>query len=133
MIRSRSALASKFASVVTLALLAACGVAVAQTAPVPPPPPPPLTAQPQDAAPPPPAVAPGTPIDPDLEPQVTITRRGSDTVEEVRVGGRLSYLKVTPRIGRPYYLVPTQSGTQFLRYDSLDFGLRPPMWQLFSW
>ena len=67
------------------------------------------------------------------EDEVTITRRGTDTVEEVRVGGRISYLKVTPRIGRPYYLVPSNSGTQFLRYDSLDFGLRPPMWQLFSW
>ena len=112
-------------------LLAASSVVVAQTAPAPPPPPP-LTAQPQGAAPP-PAVDPAVPVDPDLEPQVTITRRGTDTVEEVRVGGRISYLKVTPRIGRPYYLVPTNSGTQFLRYDSLDFGLRPPMWQLFSW
>lgn len=110
------------------------GVAFAQTPPpITPPPPPPLTTQPQDAAPPPPALDPAVPVNPDLEPQVTITRRGTDTVEEVRVGGRISYLKVTPRIGRPYYLVPSNSGTQFLRYDSLDFGLRPPMWQLFSW
>lgn len=114
--------------------LTACGIVFAQTPPpVTPPPPPPLTAQPQDAPPPPPPLDPATPVDPDLEPQVTITRRGSDTVEEVRVGGRISYIKVTPRIGRPYYLVPGNSGTQFLRYDSLDFGLRTPMWQLFSW
>lgn len=110
------------------------GVAFAQTPPpITPPPPPPLTTQPQDAAPPPPALDPAVPVNPDLEPQVTITRRGTDTVEEVRVGGRISYLKVTPRIGRPYYLVPNTGGTQFLRFDSLDFGVRPPMWQLFSW
>lgn len=115
-------------------LAVASGVALAQSPPSPTvPPPPPLTTQPADAAPPAPAAAaPGTP-DADLEPQVTITRRGSDTVEEVRVGGRISYLKVTPRIGRPYYLVPNTGGTQFLRFDSLDFGVRPPMWQLFSW
>lgn len=108
--------------------------AFAQTPPpITPPPPPPLNAQPQDGVPPAPPADPATPVDPDLEPQVTITRRGSDTVEEVRVGGRIQYLKVTPRIGRPYYLVPGNSGTQFLRYDSLDFGVRPPMWQLFSW
>lgn len=117
-----------------LALLLTSGIAIAQAPPpLTPPPPPPLTAQPQDAAPPPPALDPAVPVDPDLEPQVTITRRGTDTVEEVRVGGRISYLKVTPRMGRPYYLVPSNSGTQFLRYDSLDFGLRTPMWQLFSW
>lgn len=117
-----------------MALLLASGIAIAQALPpITPPPPPPLTSQPQDAAPPPPALDPAVPVDPDLEPQVTITRRGTDTVEEVRVGGRISYIKVTPRLGRPYYLVPSNSGTQFLRYDSLDFGLRTPMWQLFSW
>ncbi len=117
-----------------MALLLASGIAIAQAPPpITPPPPPPLTSQPQDAAPPPPALDPAVPVDPDLEPQVTITRRGTDTVEEVRVGGRISYIKVTPRLGRPYYLVPSNSGTQFLRYDSLDFGLRTPMWQLFSW
>ena len=117
-----------------LALLFTSGIAIAQAPPpVTLPPPPPLTSQPQDAAPPPPALDPAVPVDPELEPQVTITRRGTDTVEEVRVGGRLSYIKVTPRLGRPYYLVPSNSGTQFLRYDSLDFGLSAPMWQLFSW
>jgi len=34
-------------------------------------------------------------LDPALEPQVTIMKRGSDTVEEYRVGGKLYMLKVT--------------------------------------
>ena len=40
-----------------------------------------------------------TGADPDLEPQVTIIRRETETVEEVRVNGELRYVKVTPRIG----------------------------------
>jgi hypothetical protein len=81
----------------------------------------------------PPPPLPATAGDPDLEPQVTITRRGADTHEEVRVNGELRYIKVTPRIGPPYYLVPGGPGQQFIRRDSFDLGLRPPMWQLFSW
>jgi hypothetical protein len=71
--------------------------------------------------------------DPDLEPQVTIIRRETETVEEVRVNGDLRYVKVTPRFGPAYYLVPSGNGQTFLRYDSLDFGLKTPMWLLFSW
>ncbi len=71
--------------------------------------------------------------DPELEPQVTIIRRETETVEEVRVNGQLRYVKVTPRFGLPYYLVPSGNGQAFQRFDSLDTGLRPPMWLLFSW
>jgi len=69
----------------------------------------------------------------DLEPQVTIIRRETETVEEVRVAGELRYIKVTPRFGFPYYLVPSGNGRTFLRSDSLDFGTKAPMWLLFSW
>jgi len=40
-------------------------------------------------------------------------------------------IKVTPRHGRPYYLVADSEGA-FWRRDSLDTGLRVPMWVLFS-
>jgi hypothetical protein len=69
----------------------------------------------------------------DEEPQVTIIRKETETVEEVRVGGVLRYVRVTPRHGRPYYLVPTGSGQNFMRQDSLGSGLSVPMWLLFSW
>jgi hypothetical protein len=103
-------------------------VAWAQPAPLPPPLPPP---PPQvDASPPPlPPVA----SDPELEPQVTIIRRESETVEEVRIGGELKFVKVTPTTGRPYYLVPNRGGTGFLRRNSLDISLSVPLWVLFSW
>ena len=47
----------------------------------------------------------------DLEPQVTINRTDEQTTEEVRVGGQLRYVRVTPRYGRPFYLIPDQNGT----------------------
>ncbi len=82
---------------------------------------------------PPPLRAESAATDPELEPQVTIIRKDGETHEEVRVSGELRYIKVTPRIGPPYYLVPNGSSPTFIRRESLDFGLVPPMWLLFSW
>jgi hypothetical protein len=91
------------------------------------PPPPELEPLPEPP-PPPPAVA----SDPELEPQVTIIRRENETIEEFRVNGRLTMVKVTPRHGRPYYLVAEGAEGAFVRRDSLDTGLRVPLWVLFS-
>jgi hypothetical protein len=78
--------------------------------------------------PPPPEIA----NDPELEPQITIVRRQTETIEEYRVNGRLTMVKVTPKAGRPYYLVADGADGAFIRRDSLDTGLRVPMWLLFS-
>ena len=83
--------------------------------PTPPPPPPDVTAS-----------------DVELEPQVTIIRRDNDVVEEVRTNGQLRYVRVTPRTGKPYYLLPDQNGNTYIRRDSLDPTLKVPMWVLFS-
>ena len=68
----------------------------------------------------------------DLAPQVTINRTDQQTTEEVRIGGQLRYVRVTPRYGRPYYLIPDPNGTTFIKRDSLDSTLKVPMWVLFS-
>lgn len=91
------------------------------------PPPPPLPAE--SAVPPPPPLV----TDPDLEPQVTIIRRDTETLEEVRIGGDLKFIKVTPRTGVPYYLVPDPNGQQFIRRDNLDISIKVPLWVLLSW
>lgn len=83
--------------------------------PTPPPPPPDVTAS-----------------DVELEPQVTIIRREDQVVEEVRVRGELRYVRVTPRHGRPYFLIPDANGATFIRRDSTDSTLKVPMWVLFS-
>ena len=80
--------------------------------------------------PPPPA---GFELDPALEPQVTILKRGTDTVEEYRVGGKLYMLKVTPASGTPYYLIDERGDGKMSRQESFDIGPRPPMWVLHSW
>ncbi len=81
-----------------------------------------------EAPPPPPEIA----ADPELEPQVTIVRRPTETIEEYRVNGRLTMIKVIPRTGRPYYLVADGTDGTFIRRDSLDTGIKVPMWLLFS-
>ena len=108
-------------SVVVLAL-AFAAAAWAQNAPAPPKAP--------NVAPPPIVDYSG---DPELEPQVTIIRKETETQEEVRVNGELRYIKVTPKTGVSYYLVPSGNGQTYLRYDLLDTGIKVPMWLLFSW
>src|SRR5215831_17546890 len=66
--------------------------------------------------------------DPELQPQVTTVERENEKIEEYRVKGRLTMVKVTPRHGRPYYLVPEGPDGSFVRHDSLDTGLKVPMW-----
>ena len=63
-----------------------------------------------------------------LEPQVTITRRGEDKVEEFRMSGKLYMLKVTPPHGVSYYLIDNAGDGTWSRQDSRDSGLRVPMW-----
>ena len=109
----------RLASILLAALLVAAAAASAQTPPAPkvdptPPPPPDLSG------------------DPEVEPQVTIIRREDQVVEEVRIRGELRYIRVTPRAGRPYFLIPDQNGNTYIRRDSLDPTLKVPMWVLFS-
>jgi hypothetical protein len=61
-------------------------------------------------------------------PEVTIIKQTEQTVEEYRVGGRLYMIKITPKIGAPYYLVDDRGDGKFARQESLDSGFRPPRW-----
>jgi hypothetical protein len=70
--------------------------------------------------------------DTELEPQVTIVRTDEQVNEEVRVKGELRYIRVTPKHGRAYYLIPDGNGATFIRRDSMDSSLKVPMWVLFS-
>jgi hypothetical protein len=107
-----------------VALLLALAPPVAAQAPAKPP-----SLQPIPEPPPPP---PGYELDPALEPQVTILKRGTDTVEEYRLGGRLYMIKVTPAHGVPYYLVDRTGDGKFTRDDTQGSNIRPPMWVIFS-
>ena len=65
-------------------------------------------------------------LDPALEPQVTITKRGEDKVEEYRVNGKLYAMKVTPPHGVAYFLIDEAGNGVMSRRDSFDTGLRVP-------
>lgn len=66
------------------------------------------------------------------EPDVTIVQKGDKTVEEYRVNGFLYAVKVTPKKGKPYFLVRADgSDGNFIRADKPE--LRIPSWEIFSW
>ena len=75
----------------------------------------------------PPPAPPGV-LNESLEPQVTITRRGEDKVEEFRISGKLYMMKVTPPHGVSYYMLDSNGDGSWVRQDSRDSGLRVPMW-----
>ena len=78
---------------------------------------------------PPPMPAEGAAID---EPEVTIVKRGEDTVTEYRIRGKLYMVKVTPPHGVPYYLIDREGNGQMVRDDTAP-TLAVPMWVLTSW
>lgn len=102
-------------SIVAVLLLVAAGAGAQEPPPrlepLPEPPPPPAGAGPE-------------------EPAVRIPAQKGDKVEEIRQGGRVVMLRVTPPNGKPYYLVDTTGAGNWMRRDSLDDGTRPPMWPI---
>lgn len=102
-------------------LLGACAAALAQQPPR------------LEPLPPPPPAPPGLREAPADEPRVRIAPpSGEEKVEEIRQDGRVVILKVTPAGGTPYYLVDTTGNGNWVRRDSLDDGVRVPMWTIWS-
>ncbi len=60
------------------------------------------------------------------EPRVRIPVQDGDKVEEIKEGGRVVMLKVTPPSGNPYFLIDTGGNGIWSRRDSLDSGTRVP-------
>lgn len=79
-----------------------------------------------------PEIAPPPGVVDDLEPQVTISTRGEDRVEEFRLRGRLYMVRVTPPNGRPYYLIDTRGDGQMRRYDDLSPNFVVPLWLIMA-
>ena len=70
----------------------------------------------------------------DLQPDVTIIQKEDATVEEYRVNGRLYMVKITPVIGKPYYLVDKNGdGLMEDRMNDLQSEPRVPQWVILSW
>ena len=69
----------------------------------------------------------------EFEPEITITQRGEDKVEEYRHNGKVYMVKVTPPHGVSYYLVDEHGDGVMVRKDTLTSGTRPPMWVIKRW
>jgi len=68
---------------------------------------------------------------PSAEPEVTIRQEGDKTIQEYRVNGFLYAIKVTPKIGKPYFLVRADGDSNFIRSDNPDMLI--PQWEIFRW
>jgi uncharacterized protein DUF2782 len=86
---------------------------------------PPPGLQPVPEPPPPPA---GAEPDASLVPEITITKRGGDRVEEYRMNGKLYMMKVTPPNGKSYYLIARTGAGAMTRADVIEPGLSVPLW-----
>lgn len=77
----------------------------------------------------PPPMAPGL-SDDDSGPRINIPVQKEDKVEQVVENGRVVMMKVTPPNGVPYYLMDNTGNGSWTRRDSLDNGVRVPMWTI---
>jgi hypothetical protein len=69
---------------------------------------------------------------PSAEPQVTIRTEGDKTIQEYRQNGFLYAIKVTPKVGKPYFLVRADgTDANFIRSDQPDMLI--PSWEIFKW
>jgi len=69
----------------------------------------------------------------EMQPQITIRRRGNEMVEEYRISGQIYMIKITPSKGLPYYLVDSDGdGSLETRRNSLD-DPEVVKWRIFEW
>lgn len=66
----------------------------------------------------------------ELEPEVQITQGQNETREEFRINGRLYMIKVTPKIGAPYYLYDEEGKGEMRRLDHRAAQPVIPRWVL---
>ena len=69
---------------------------------------------------------------PSADPDVTIRTEGDKTIQEYRQNGFLYAIKITPKGGKPYFLVRADgSDGNFIRSDQPDMLI--PAWKIFEW
>jgi Protein of unknown function (DUF2782) len=93
-----------------------------------PPPPPDL----QDLPEPPPAPEGYETGQTEPQPDITIKKRGEDTVEEYSINGQVYQMKITPPHGVPYYLVKKSVDGGWSRMDGPGERIAVPQWVIFT-
>ena len=70
----------------------------------------------------------------EMEPDITIIRRGKDTVQEYRRNGQLYMVKVIPQVGPPYYFLDLNGdGKMDVKKSDFDNYTNINLWTLFEW
>lgn len=70
----------------------------------------------------------------EMEPDITIIRKGKSTVQEYRRAGKLYMIKVIPDVGPPYYMVDSNGdGKVDVRRSDLDRDSNVNMWKILEW
>jgi len=86
------------------------------------------------AVPEPPELPPRVQSGEEMEPDITIIRKGKDTIQEYRRGGKLYMIKVVPQVGPPYYFMDTDGdGTLDVKKSDFDRNTNINLWTLFEW
>lgn len=86
------------------------------------------------AVPEPPELPPRVQSGEEMEPDITIIRKGKDTIQEYRRGGKLYMIKVKPQVGPAYYLLDKDGdGHMDIRKNDLDKNSDVNQWLLFEW
>ena len=78
---------------------------------------------------PPPTIADQGQAEPEPEPEVRTVQKGDAVHQEYRINGRLYMVKVTPKIGPPYYLVDEDGSGQMKEADPTN-RIVIPRWVL---
>ena len=73
-------------------------------------------------------------IETGLEPEINIQQFDNREVQEYSVNNHVFMVKITPKVGSPYYLVdPDGTGEMEYKRDTMGLEVNPPQWTLFRW
>lgn len=70
----------------------------------------------------------------EMEPDITIIKKGKDTIQEYRRGGKLYMIKIIPQVGPPYYMLDKNGdGVMDVKKNDLDRNTNINMWNILEW
>lgn len=70
----------------------------------------------------------------EMQPDITIIKKGKETIQEFRKNGQLYMIKVVPQIGPSYYLLDTNGdGKLDVKQNDIDKTSNINQWILFEW
>ena len=86
------------------------------------------------AVPEPPELPPAIQSGEEMQPDITIIRKGKETIQEFRRNGQIYMIKIVPQIGPAYYMLDTNGdGKMDVKKNDLDKNTDINQWLLFEW